>query len=186
MRLQPLESTEVLEQAVYWLARKENYQWLDFGAGKQIVTPALLKVMTQRDTHVVRIYEIDDDKPIGILGLNNVDRTAGSATLWCVTGENQYRNRGYATSACSRFLTLAFRELGLRTVNTWAVAVGGNPYSRVLERLNFRYYGRRRQCHLIDGRLHDRLYFDLLASEHREVSEGSEGAARGSRQGMSS
>jgi len=169
MKLRPLDSTALLEHVAHWLARKENYQWLDFGGGKQIVTPALLKIMTQRDTHFVRIYDIDENKPIGILGLNNVDRTAGSGTLWCVTGESEYRNRGYATSACSRFLTLVFRELGLRTVNTWAVAVDGNPYSHVLERLSFRYYGRRRQCHVIGGRLYDRLYFDLLAREHREV-----------------
>jgi len=171
MRLRPLDSTGLLEQSAYWLERKENYQCLDFGGGSQVVTPALLRIMTQRDTHFVRIYEIDDGKPLGILGLNDVNRTAGSATLWCVAGESEYRNRGYATTACSRLLTLAFRELGLRTVNTWAVAFDGNPYARVLDRLSFRYYGRRRQCHVIDGRFYDRLYFDLLASEHREVSE---------------
>jgi len=169
VKLRPLDSTDLLELASHWLARKENYQWLDFGGGKQIVTPALLKIMTQRDTHFLRVYAAEDDRPIGILGLNNVDRAAGSGTLWCVTGESEYRNRGYATFACSQFLTLAFRELGLRTVNTWAVE--GSPFSSVLKRLNFRYYGRRRQCHLVDGRVHDRLYFDLLANEHREVSE---------------
>jgi hypothetical protein len=41
----------------------------------------------------------------------------------------------------------------------------------VLERLKFRFYGRQRQCHCIDGRFYDRLYFDLLASEHRELEE---------------
>jgi len=33
------------------LAQKQNYQWLDFGNGRQIVTPALLKIMAQRETH---------------------------------------------------------------------------------------------------------------------------------------
>jgi hypothetical protein len=29
--------------------------------------------------------------------------------------------------------------------------------------------GRLRQCHYIDDRVYDRLWFDLLASEHEEI-----------------
>jgi len=67
-------------------------------------------------------------------------------------------------------MTLAFRELGLRAVNTWLV--DGNPSLRIIKRLGFRGIGRQRQCHYIDGRPRDRLLFDLLASEHRELDDG--------------
>ncbi|HJR71933.1 MAG TPA: GNAT family protein [Gammaproteobacteria bacterium] len=167
MKLLSLDSPELLELAARWLAREENYRWLDFGGGKQIVTPALLKVMTQRDTHFLRLYTNDNDVPIGIVGLNNVDRTFRTGTLWGATGEKAFRQRGYATFAASRFLTLAFRELDLHTVNTWVVE--NNPSARVLTRLRFRFYGRQRECHRIAGRFYDRLFFDLLASEHREL-----------------
>ena len=167
MKLLPVDSPELLELAAGWLARAENYRWLDFGGGKQIVTPALLKVMTQRDTHFLRLYTNDSDAPIGIVGLNNVDRSFRTGTLWGATGEKAFRHRGYATYAASRFLTLAFEELELHTVNTWVVE--HNPSARVLQRLNFRFFGRQRQCHCIDGRFYDRLFFDLLASEHREL-----------------
>jgi len=167
MKLLRLDSHALLDLVAGWLARKENYQWLDFGGGKQIVTPALLKVMTQRDTHYLRVYTADDGRPIGVVGLNNVDRSFRSGTLWGATGEKSFRSRGYATFASSRFLTLAFEELGLHSVNTWIVE--HNPSRRVLERLKFRYYGRQRECHAIDGRFYDRLFFDLLASEHREL-----------------
>lgn len=170
MKLLPLDSAELIELAAGWLARKENYQWLDFGSGKQIVTPALLKIMVQRDAHFIRAYTSDrDDLPIGILGLNDVDRAFKSATFWGVSGEKSFRNRGYSTLASLKFLTLAFRELGLHTINTWAVE--HNPSLRTIERLGFRLVGRQRQCHYIDGRLCDRLLFDLLASEHREGDE---------------
>jgi RimJ/RimL family protein N-acetyltransferase len=66
-------------------------------------------------------------------------------------------------------MTLAFRDLGLHSVNTWSVDL--NPSLRTIERLGFRFIGRQRQCHFIDGRLYDRLLFDLLASEHRELDE---------------
>jgi RimJ/RimL family protein N-acetyltransferase len=169
MKLLPLDSPDLLDLAARWLARKENYQWLDFGGGKQIVTPALLKVMTQRETHFLRIYTADDDTPIGIVGLNNVDHTFRTGTLWGATGEKSFANRGYATFAASQALTLAFEDLKLHSVNTWTVE--HNRSVRVLERLKFRFYGRQRQCHCIDGRFYDRLYFDLLASEHRELEE---------------
>jgi len=62
-----------------------------------------------------------------------------------------------------------FRELGLHSINTWVVE--NNPSLRIGERLHYNYIGRQRQCHMIDGRLYDRLLFDLLASEHRELED---------------
>ena len=50
MKLLLLDRPELFELVAGWLARKENHQWLDFGNGRQIVTPALLKIMAQRET----------------------------------------------------------------------------------------------------------------------------------------
>jgi RimJ/RimL family protein N-acetyltransferase len=87
-----------------------------------------------------------------------------------VIGEKSFRSRGYATFAGSRFLTLAFRDFGLHTVNTWVA--DHNPSLRLMERLNFRFIAGQRQCHCIDGRLYDRLLFDLVAVEHKELVAG--------------
>jgi hypothetical protein len=82
VKLLPLDSPGLLELAAVWLAQEENYRWLDFGGGRQIVTPALLRVMTQRETHCLRIYTAGPgDDPVGIVGLNDVNRHAGTATL---------------------------------------------------------------------------------------------------------
>ena len=170
MKLLPLDRPEIIELVAHWLAQKENYQWLDLGNGRKIVTPALLKIMAQRETHFLRAYTPDsDDIPIGVLGLNSVDRTFRTATFWGASGDKSFRNRGYSTFASSRFLALAFRDLGLHAINTWAV--DHNPSLRIIERLGFRFVGRQRQCHYIDGRLYDRLLFDLFASEHQEYNE---------------
>lgn len=167
MKLLILDAPGRLELAAGWLAQKENYQWLDFGGGRQVVTPALLKIMAQRETHFIRIYSTDrDDTPIGIGGLNNVDRVNKTATFWGLSGDKSFRSRGYATLAASMFLSLAFRELGLYSINTWVV--DHNSSLRLVERLGFRFVGRQRQCHYIDGRAYDRLLFDLLASEISE------------------
>ena len=170
MKLLPLDTSALIELVAGWLARKENYQWLDFGNGRQILTPALLKIMAQRDTHFLRAYTGDDDAiPIGIVGLNGVDRNFRTATFWGASGDKSFRNRGYSTFASSKLLTLGFHALGLHSINTWVA--DHNSSVRTVERLHFRLIGRQRQCHYIDGRPHDRLLYDLLASEHQELED---------------
>jgi RimJ/RimL family protein N-acetyltransferase len=170
MKLLPLDTPKILELVANWLAQKENHQWLDFGNGRQLITPALLKIMAQRPTHFMRAYTSDrDDTPVGICGLNSVDFNFKSATLWGAAGDKLFRNRGLGTLAASKVLTLGFRDLGLNTINTWVV--DGNPSLRLIQRLNFNFIGRLRQCHYIDGKAYDRLTFDLLASEHHELPD---------------
>lgn len=170
MRFLPLDNPERIALAAGWLARRENHQWLDFGNGGQAISPALLKVMAQREQHFLRLYTSpEDDAPLGIAALNGVDRRFRSAVFWGVAGEKSFRARGWGTLAGSRFLTLAFRELGLNVIQTWVAE--GNPSQRLVERLGFRAVGRQRQCHAIDGRPCDRLLYDLLAEEHRELAD---------------
>ncbi len=171
MKLVPLSTPEVFELVASWLARKENYQWLDFGNGRQIVSPAMLKFMAQRDQHLMRVYTLPGtDIPIGIVGLNNVDHISKTATLWGVAGETSFYSRGYASIASSKLIGIAFRDHGLRAVNTWVV--DHNPSLRSVERVGFRFIGRQRRCHYIDGLPYDRLLFDLLAEEHQELEVG--------------
>jgi RimJ/RimL family protein N-acetyltransferase len=167
MKLVPVQDPQLVERVASWLADPENCKWLDF-AGGQRVTPLLVKIMSQRDTHFLRVSLNEDDVPIGVAGLNNIDRNAGTATFWGVTGEKSFRRHGYATLAWSKFLTLAFRELNLHVIDTWVVET--NPSRRIVERLGFRHVGRQRECHRMDGRLYSRELYDLLASEHRELS----------------
>jgi RimJ/RimL family protein N-acetyltransferase len=167
MKLLPLDTPERIELAAGWLSEPGNYRWLDFGNGVQKVTPVTLKIMTQRDLHVFRLYTTDDgDQPVGIVGLSNVDRNFKTGSLWAVLGRKRYG--GVTTQACSKMLTVVFTELGLRAVSAWTVEINVAA-QRVLERLHFRPIGRQRQCHVIDGQPYDRLLFDLLASEHQEI-----------------
>ena len=73
-------------------------------------------------------------------------------------------------AATSKMLTLGFRELGLARhpyLDRRAQPVGPRRASAC----NFKPIGRQRQCHYIDGRAYDRLWFDLLASEHEEIDD---------------
>jgi RimJ/RimL family protein N-acetyltransferase len=170
MQLRPPDTPDLLRLAAGWLALKENYQWLDFGDGRQLVSPEWLHIAVQRGTHVLRLFTSDlEDRPIGVVGLSNVNPHFRSANVWVVLGEKAYAGQGYASRATSAMLTLGFRELGLRAIHTWIVE--HNPSVRVAERVRFRPIGRQRQCHYIDGRAYDRLWFDLLAGEHEETRD---------------
>lgn len=167
MKLLPLDSPERIELAGRWLGAERNAKWLDFGHGVQRVTPLMLKMMTQRDIHCLRLYTgDDDDQPVGVVGLADIDRTFGTASVWCVLGDKRYS--GCSARAVSKMLTVAFTELGLHTVSCWTLEInrGGRG---VIDSLPFTYAGRLRQCHVVDGRRYDRLFYDMLASEHREL-----------------
>jgi len=165
MQLKPLDSPDLIRLVAGWLAEKENYQWLDFGDGRQLVSPEWLKIAMQRGTMVLRVFTSDrDDTPIGVVALTNVNRHFKTALYWVVLGDRGYAGQGYASRATAAMLTLGFRELGLCTIHTWIV--DGNPSIAVARRVKFRPFGRQRECHYIDGRAYDRLWFDLLASEH--------------------
>ncbi|MGH9749799.1 MAG: GNAT family N-acetyltransferase [Candidatus Polarisedimenticolia bacterium] len=168
MRLLRLDNPDLVRTVAAWLACKENYQWLDFGNGRQILTPEWLAIAAQRDTEILRVFTSDDPgHAVGVVGLTNVDRTFRTARIWAVAGDKAFGSRGYATRAAAELLTFGFRELGLEAVNTWCVE--GNPSVRIVERLGFRAIGRQRRCHLLEGEPRDRLWYDLLASEHRET-----------------
>ena len=168
MNLRPIDGSEI-PLVAEWLSRKENYQWLDFGDGTQILNVVSLKIMLQRDLHLLRIITSDsEDAPIGLVALSNINRNFRTAVLWYVLGDKRYGGQGYMTRAVSKFLTIVFGELGLQAVNAWVVE-GNLPSVRILERNNFRPVGSLRKCHYIDDQPSNRLLFDLLASEHKEI-----------------
>src|SRR5207247_9517020 len=118
MKLLPLDSPERIHLVASWLAQKENYQWLDFGDGRQLVSPEWLTIATQRATHVFRLFTSDvDDAPIGVVGPSSVNRHFTTATLRRRLGDKSYAGRGYASRATSQMLPLGFVELGLRAIN---------------------------------------------------------------------
>src|SRR5881397_1738530 len=151
MKLLPLDSPERIHLVASWLAQKENYQWLDFGDGRQLVSPEWLKIAMQRGSYVLRLFTADDDEtPIGVVGLSNVNPYFKTANIWVVLGDKSQAGCGYASRATSKMLTFGFKDLGLGAIHTWIVE--HNPSVRVAQQVKFRPIGRQRKCHYIDGR----------------------------------
>ena len=174
MRLVPI-APELIETVAGWTADPAVARWLDFGNGVQTLTPNVLKIMTQRPMHYLRLFMPDDaDVALGVVGFTNVDRSFKTAMPWVVLGNRTYRHASgrppATTVALSKLFTLGFTELGLESIYAWVVETN-RASLRLARKLNLRYIGRQRRCHWIDGTSYDRLLFDLLAEEHKELPD---------------
>lgn len=165
MKLLPLRE-EHLDLVAGWMTAEENTRWLDFGHGRRSLDRMSLKLMIHRPFYCVRLFTADDDdRPIGLVALSDIDREFSTAMIWYVLGDKRFGGRGLTTRAVGRMLDVAFGELGLDQLHAWAVEIN-RPSIRVLEKNGFRRSGRMRACHRVDGRAYDRVLFDLLAEEH--------------------
>lgn len=168
MDLVPLDN-HTIPMVASWLGQKENYQWLDFGNGKQSLDAVILRLMIHRPVHHLRLFTAGNAGPsIGIVALSPIDPHFGVAQLWYVLGDKSYSMCGYTSAAVSALLDYGFRVLHLESVNAWAVA-SNIPSIRVLEKNCFRLIGTQRRCHRLDGVSVDRLLFDLVATEYRPL-----------------
>jgi RimJ/RimL family protein N-acetyltransferase len=160
----PLEA-EDLELAASWLADEANAQWLDFGPGVRSLTPPMLRMMTKRDHHCIWVYGPPGDRtPAGLVGLSQIQPDFRAAEIWYVLGDKKHARKGLTYGAVCRMLEHAFGPLGLHCIHAWTVEANV-PSRRVLEKAGFRAAGRIRDRHHIGDVAHDRLWFDLLASE---------------------
>jgi RimJ/RimL family protein N-acetyltransferase len=163
--VRPLDPHD-LDRVGDWLSLEENYQWLDFGAGVQILSSLALAAMIKRDLHDLVVFGIGDEvEPVGLVGVSNIAPMFGSGTLWYILGDKSYEGRGYTSQAVRCMLDRAFGTLGLTSVNAWAVATNIGSI-RVLEKCGFQRIGHQRKCHCIGESLIGRILFDKLADEH--------------------
>jgi RimJ/RimL family protein N-acetyltransferase len=163
--LSPLSSDDVTTVAG-WLARPEIGKWLDFGPGHERLDSLALKFMlTRQQYHVLFTFTPEaGGQKIGVVALSNLHRAFGTAMLWYALGDPTHGSRGRTTRAVSELLSVGFEQLGLGAINAWTVS-GNEASRRVLEKNGFTLIGRQRRCHLVDGKMRDRLLFDLLSAE---------------------
>ncbi len=166
MKIKPLQTNEEIKLAASWLSKKENYQWLDFGNGVQKVEASTLKLMTQKKSHSLWLYTGDEsDEPIGLVGMSDINPVFKTTIGWCMLGNKMAARKDYTRRACGKLIRIAFEEMNFNSIFAWTLEnnVGGR---RVLEGNNFRFIGRFRKCHIIDGKPYDRLLYDLTKSDY--------------------
>jgi RimJ/RimL family protein N-acetyltransferase len=120
----------------------------------------------ETNSKVFTIYERPDDRPVGNVGLHDIDFHSGTAEVGLVIGERAVWGRGYATEALTLLVDYAFTVLGLNQV--WLRYVAFNERARqVYDRVGFREAGRLREAARVGQRRYDLVFMDLLAREFR-------------------
>lgn len=82
---------------------------------------------------IVMVIEVrGDNKPIGVMGLHNINWIDRNATTGSMIGNLAYHGKGYATDAKMHFLKYAFETLGMHKISSRAYAenVASIAYSK--------------------------------------------------------
>ena len=119
-----------------------------------------------------------DDRPIGNVGLFDLDLVNGSAGLGIMIGEPGDRGRGHGTDMLEALLGFGFASLRLERI--WLDVYDFNPGARrVYERVGFRHEGTLRHAIFREGRFGDVHRMAMLSGEWRARHEHLEDARPG-------
>lgn len=116
-----------------------------------------------------------DDRPIGNLGIEELDHVNGSASIGLMIGEARDRGRGHGTDMLRAALRFGFGSLRLERM--WLDVYDHNPGARRLyERVGFVHEGTLRHAVFREGRHVDVHRMSMLAAEWRARAAGADGA----------
>ena len=108
-------------------------------------------------------------RPIGLIGLHQIDWRNRHASLGIVLGEEQFRGKGHGTDALTTLVRHAFLELGLHRIEL-EVLTSNAPAIRSYEKAGFCVDGVRRHAMFRGGAFRDLQLMSLLATELREAT----------------
>lgn len=110
------------------------------------------------------IVTLDNDKMIGTISLEDIDRINRNATLGIFIGDEEYRGKGIGTEAIKLILDYGFNYLNLNNIRLSLMEFNERAL-KCYEKCGFKEFGRRRKCKFIDGKYYDSIYMDILAEE---------------------
>jgi len=103
---------------------------------------------------------VEDDRHIGITGIEGIDWIHRSASTGTLIGETDCWGKGYATQAKALIVAFAFEEMNLERLNS-SVLDGNEASARHLLRNGYQVEGRQRQARYKQGKWHDEVLYGL-------------------------
>jgi diamine N-acetyltransferase len=114
--------------------------------------------------YVFVICLIEDDRPIGTIGLHDIAWEDGRAEFGIAIGEKAEWNKGHGTDALRAICDYGFGELRLERIGLFVYA-GNDRARRSYEKAGFRLEGTLRRAHFARGEHHDVHVMGLLRDE---------------------
>lgn len=122
------------------------------------------RVSTSQTSVSFTIYQSETNRPIGTVGLHQIDHFNRTALFGIMIGEKDFWGKGYGTAVTRMVLEYAFSELGLHNVMLSVFARNERAIKAYL-RAGFREIGRVRQAHRHAGQPEDVLLMDCLPTD---------------------
>lgn len=120
--------------------------------------------LSASDDAVFTIYELSTMRPIGNVGLHDIDQESGTADFGIVIGEIDVWGKGCGTEATRMMVRYGFDVLGLHNIQLEAYS--NNPGGlTAYERAGFRHIGIRRGAKKVGRKRVDIVLMDVLANE---------------------
>ena len=115
------------------------------------------------------IHLRDEDEPIGVISLMNINQANASAELSVIVGHREDRHHGYGAEAIDMILRYGFEELDLNRIGLSVFEFNEDAIS-TYEKLGFREEGRLRQALKRDDAFYDAILMGIRRSEWQESS----------------
>ena len=160
-------SDEEVEKFTEWM---NDFQVTDYiGHSGQITTLSEEREWHENctknnDNRSFNIVELNNNKLIGTIGLENFNRIERSAVLGIFIGDKDYRSNGYGTEAIKLLLEYGFRYLNLHSIRLDLIAINERAYKCYLK-CGFKETGRSREQIFLNGKYYDRIHMDILENE---------------------
>jgi len=110
------------------------------------------------------IHTLQDDRPIGFIGLDGITWNSGDCFVFIAIGERENWGKGYGTDAMRVILRYAFTELNLHRVSL--DVFGYNPRAiRSYEKAGFVIEGKVRGLLNREGQRYDLIFMGILKED---------------------
>ncbi len=105
-------------------------------------------------------------KPVGIVGLTDINPVDKNAMLYIIIGEDKYRGRGLGRKACEYIINFGFSKLKLHKIYLEVNSYNENAF-RLYNKLGFVEEGRLKEQIKHDGKYYDEIYMGLFDTKNR-------------------
>lgn len=113
---------------------------------------------------VFSIITLDEDKLIGTVGLESIEKVHRTATLGIFIGDKDYLSKGYGTEAIRLILDYGFNYMNLHSIKLHLISFNERAL-KCYKKCGFKETGRIRENRFVNGNYYDTISMDILENE---------------------
>ncbi len=156
---------EDIPYKVKWVNDKNNNKYLHYDLPLR-EEKTLLWYKSIKDRKDRADYTITcNGKPVGLIGLLNIDNNNRKAEYYILIGEAEYKGKGVATTASDLLLREGFITYNLNKIYLFT-EVDNKPAQKLFEKIGFKKEGLLKEDLIYNGKKVDRFIYGLLKDDY--------------------